>query len=339
MTSERPQHGGTCFTGARRRLLDAMVVCVCERGYAGVSVGSLCARARTSRRTFYNEFGSLQTCFLAVLDDGLETAKGIVVEAVRAGESETPDMRDRADPLDGARRALSALLAFMDDRPALARVWLVESLAAGSWAMEHRERNITALTEQIIELTVDVPEAEADRTIIAGVMASVLGLLQRSMLEEASKPLTSLLIPLSRLIAAPDYGRGAQGREAQASQGPGPIGAMERDESDGRMRLDSGGSADADLPAPLSNPRARRMRQCVIEMAKHPGGSNSAIAAAVGISSHSQTSEILTRLARLGLAQRRRTKPGYPNVWFLTVRGEAAAAALGAAIEHQAPQG
>jgi hypothetical protein len=46
---------------------------------------------------------------------------------------------------DGVRSALVSLLAFLDCEPLLARVWLIESLAAGAWALERRERDLAAL--------------------------------------------------------------------------------------------------------------------------------------------------------------------------------------------------
>ncbi len=57
---------------------------------------------------------------------------------------------DQDDWREGIRGALESLLMFFDEQPLLARVWLVESLAAGSWALERRERHVRALTRMIV---------------------------------------------------------------------------------------------------------------------------------------------------------------------------------------------
>ena len=78
-----------------------------------------------STRTFYEEFDDLRECFLAVLDLGLERAGELIAQAIRARGA----LAGR-----GAGRAGVAAV-FFDSEPALTRVWFVEALAAGSWAL------------------------------------------------------------------------------------------------------------------------------------------------------------------------------------------------------------
>ena len=54
----------------RDSILEAVVSVVYEGGFAGASVTSVCARAKVSRRTFYETFDSLQDCFSALLEEG-----------------------------------------------------------------------------------------------------------------------------------------------------------------------------------------------------------------------------------------------------------------------------
>ena len=58
-------------TGERRRarVLRAAVVEAGEHGYASLTVGHIAARARVSRRTFYEMFDDREACLLAVLQD------------------------------------------------------------------------------------------------------------------------------------------------------------------------------------------------------------------------------------------------------------------------------
>jgi AcrR family transcriptional regulator len=56
----------------RARLLGAAVALVEELGYGNVSVAHITARARVSRRTFYDLFANREDCLLAVIDDTVQ---------------------------------------------------------------------------------------------------------------------------------------------------------------------------------------------------------------------------------------------------------------------------
>ncbi len=53
----------------RSRLLSAAVATVEELGWSGASVAHITARARVSRRTFYDLFDNREDCLLAILED------------------------------------------------------------------------------------------------------------------------------------------------------------------------------------------------------------------------------------------------------------------------------
>src|SRR5271155_5183301 len=117
-----------------------MVEVVAERGYAGSSVERVAARAGVSRRTFYASFENREACVLALLDLGLKRTGDLVARAFAREDTWE----------DGVRSALASLLGFLDSEPLLARVWLVESLAAGSRALERREHNLAALRALVV---------------------------------------------------------------------------------------------------------------------------------------------------------------------------------------------
>jgi len=82
------------------------------------------------------------------------------------------------------------------------------------------------------------------------------------------------------------------------------------------------------LPAGLSHPGAYRARSCVIFLAANPGVSNKAVAVGIGVSSLGQVSELLNRLAGIGLLIKRSGGAGHPNALWLTPQGEQIAQAL-----------
>jgi AcrR family transcriptional regulator len=79
----------------RHRLLEALSRAVDEKGYRGVTIADVAGRARVSRRTFYEHFGSASVAASALLDESTgagtrcpdpDTALGaLCVEVVAAG--------------------------------------------------------------------------------------------------------------------------------------------------------------------------------------------------------------------------------------------------------------
>src|SRR6201999_155311 len=51
----------------RIRLLDVMATSITERGYPASTVAHIVRHARTSKRTFYDQFASKEQCFLELL--------------------------------------------------------------------------------------------------------------------------------------------------------------------------------------------------------------------------------------------------------------------------------
>ena len=51
----------------RQRLLDGLAASITERGYRASTVADIVRHARTSKRTFYDQFPSKEQCFLELL--------------------------------------------------------------------------------------------------------------------------------------------------------------------------------------------------------------------------------------------------------------------------------
>jgi AcrR family transcriptional regulator len=289
----------------RARILRAMVLCAAERGYAGTTVRGVCARARVSHDTFYETFDGLRGCFLAVLDDGYDRARALISQA----------FADQDDWREGIRSALGSLLLFFDEQPLLARVWLVESLAAGSWALERRERHVRALTQMIVTRWPLPPGVQLNPLAPAAVMELTLGIIHTQLLRGSREPLVALLPLLMGLINAIHRGVPAATLEIQRA----------REHTHGtptqQLTHTKPVASDAKLPRALLDPRAYRARQCLHYLLEHPGASNQQIAHATGIAQPAQASKLLTRLRNLGLLTKHNKSPGGPNAWTLTPHG------------------
>jgi AcrR family transcriptional regulator len=308
----------------RDRILEAMVELAAEHGFAGVSVKLLTGRAGVSTRTFYEEFEDLRQCFLAVLDLALERAGGLIVQAYAREERWQ----------DGVLGALASLLVYFDSEPALTRVWFVQALAAGPWALGRREQIAGMLRSTIVEHWAVRGEQPPDPVAATGVMASVLGLIHTHLVTEQPEPLIELLGPLMGLVTslyldredvAREVQRGAQlAREIQAGEDV----RWTLSAQAARADIRQGADPDTAIPATLANPNARRARECLLFLADHPDSSNREIAAAIGVGDQSQISRLLSYLAAEQLVTKRSEGAGKRNAWRLTPRGEQVARVL-----------
>jgi AcrR family transcriptional regulator len=119
----------------RERLLEAMIGVAAESGYQEASVERILARARVSRRTFYDLFEDREDCFLAAYDEVVTHVIALIVDAFEGGD--TVEERMRA--------ALDAFFRFCADEPEAARACIVEVMAAGPRARARRAETMERL--------------------------------------------------------------------------------------------------------------------------------------------------------------------------------------------------
>jgi AcrR family transcriptional regulator len=133
----------TVADSQRKRLLDAIIELVAEKGYPEATIGDIVARAGTAKRTFYDHFADKLQCFLAALD--LITAPLVASSGRLFAVSGT--VRERCEY---SLRGYFELLASM---PNAAKVFYLEAIAAGPEAVTRRNdvhlkfaRNIVMLS-------------------------------------------------------------------------------------------------------------------------------------------------------------------------------------------------
>jgi AcrR family transcriptional regulator len=293
-----------------------MVEVAGERGYAGASVGLVVAQAGVSRRTFYGCFESREACVLTLLDLGLERIGDLVARAFAREDTWQ----------DGVLSALASVLGFLDSEPLLARVWLVESLAAGSRALERRERNLAALREQVVSSWPAEDRWTLPPLAAEGAMASVLGIIYTHIVTGWPTPLIDLLGPLVGLVAAQYLPSRAVASEIERGE-----------ELARKIQATSGHTirTRVAIPAVLSNPNAHRARRCVLFLGEHPQASNREIASGIGVAHASQISKLLSCLLSERLVAKHSAGAGKRNAWWLTSRGEEVLRALRTGADRQ----
>jgi AcrR family transcriptional regulator len=120
----------------RARIVHALAEEVVAHGYRDATVAGIVKRAGVARNTFYDNFANKEECFLAASDLAGEEAMWHVADAVRVAPREWADQ---------VRAGIGAFLAYVASESALARVFVVESLAAGPAAAQRYERTVRAV--------------------------------------------------------------------------------------------------------------------------------------------------------------------------------------------------
>lgn len=129
----RGRHGlprAFVVSNQRERIIDALAVVCATKGYAAATVEDVIAQAGVSRRTFYDLFSSKQECFLIAYELVMDRVIRAVERAYASGNCEWPQRMTRL---------LRTLLSQLAAEPELARLVMVDVLAAGQAALECRD--------------------------------------------------------------------------------------------------------------------------------------------------------------------------------------------------------
>ncbi len=295
----------------RARLLAAALTAVDELGCERVTVAQITARARISRRTFYEMFSGCEDCLAAVVDDAVAQLEG----ELRAARLDRLSWRERV------RTGLWTILCFLDREPVLARVCVVEISRAGGVAQERRGVALARLVQALGEGS---PRglAEGPGSMTAeGLVGAVLAIVQTRLSTMPREPLSRLLGDLMGMIVLPYQGAAAARRERDR---PAPTPAPVRDVAS--QRLAGRGDPLHGVPMRLTY----RTMRVLGGIQAQPGASNREVAEAAGVQDQGQISKLLRRLEGLGLLENQGAKPltGEPNAWHLTPAGERIAQSL-----------
>lgn len=295
---------------------------VALRGSSSMTVARVIARARVSRRLFYELFADIEDCLLATFEWAVEQARAVMMDAYRGEQG-----RDGHEWLEQMRVGLAALLRFFDRQPLLAQLCIVHAAGGGRRVLERRSAVIAELCEAVDRgRALGTGERVPSPIVAEGVVGAVLAVLYARVLacepvtvsnhrpSEVGAPLIELHGELISMIVLPYLGAAAAGRElARAAPPPPP--------------------SFAEMPGPIAVPASEhagarltyRTVQVLRAIAELPAGSNREVAERAGVVDQGQISKILTRLEYQGLVVNRGGSGparGAPNSWWLTERGE-----------------
>jgi AcrR family transcriptional regulator len=127
----------------RRRLLDGLAGSITERGYRATTVADVVRSAKTSKRTFYDEFASKEECFVELLAANNEDLIAHITEAVDT--EATPDTQVHA--------AVLAYVEHIEARPAITLSWIREAPALGDLARPLNRLAMQHLTDMLVGIS------------------------------------------------------------------------------------------------------------------------------------------------------------------------------------------
>ncbi|GFG73854.1 TetR/AcrR family transcriptional regulator [Mycobacterium botniense] len=127
----------------RRRLLNGLANSIGERGYRATTVADIVRHARTSKRTFYDQFSSKEQCFLELLRADTERLADDIRTAV------DPE----ADWHHQIRQAVEAYVHHIEARPAITLSWIRELPSLGAAARPVQRHGLQLLTNLLIDLS------------------------------------------------------------------------------------------------------------------------------------------------------------------------------------------
>jgi AcrR family transcriptional regulator/DNA-binding MarR family transcriptional regulator len=305
-----PRHGSVQVAEVQRsRILSAAVQVVSVYGYPKMTVSRVTGRAGVSRRTFYDLFEDREDCFLAVFEDAVARASGVLVSAYEDGGR---SWRERV------RAGLGALLGFFDEEPAVCSLLVVDALKAGPLVQGRRAEILKQFAATLQE---DGSRAGSGRELPPltgeGVVGAVLGVVHTRLSSGQPGRMSDLLNPLMAMIVLRYLGPAAVQREMDR-----PV--AKASGSKRRGTIPSASAPSSDLLHELPMRLTYRTLRVLSAISEQPGASNRMIGEMAGASDQGQISKLLARLGKLGLVDNSGQGQAYGecNAWRLTARGE-----------------
>lgn len=134
----------------RQRLVDALAASIADIGYSATTVADIVRRARTSRRTFYENFPDREGCLVALLSDTNAEAIGVISAAVDPAAAWEVQIR----------QAVQAWIANAESHPAVMLSW-IRDLPALGMAARNLQREVTEAFITLIQALSDTDELHA----------------------------------------------------------------------------------------------------------------------------------------------------------------------------------
>jgi AcrR family transcriptional regulator len=197
MSSTRPELPREFVAGhKRKRMMDAIAELTAEQGYEATKIADIVRRAAVARKTLYDNFDGKEDLFLSAIDSTV-TEMRVLVEGA---------CDDGGDPEERIVAGLEALLDFIAEHPAAARMCMVEAVSATPGSARLYD---AAVHEFVALLKKSTPEeADLPGTIEESLVGGVAWILQLQIRRGEAETAPGLLPELSQFVLSPYLGLG-----------------------------------------------------------------------------------------------------------------------------------
>ncbi len=129
--------------GQRQRMLMGMAQTIAQHGYRGATITEVVRFAKVSKRTFYEEFGDKESCFLELYEQTRDQLQQLIREQTDATSA---DWREQI--ATGARAYYTALSV----EPLLTRAFFIEVATLSERATRVRRESFDSFAQTLLEL-------------------------------------------------------------------------------------------------------------------------------------------------------------------------------------------
>jgi AcrR family transcriptional regulator len=183
----------------RERILAAVAEVCSSSGYVAMSVEDIVVTSGVSRRTFYDNFRGKEDVYLAAYDEVVSQLLTRVSDAYNEADGLVAKVRD----------SLATLLDFIADEPAFADMCIVEVMAAGTNAIERRNRTMAAFAGLIEQAaSAELPKSKLPPSLTAETLVGgIYEVIYARVLQGHGDELPALLPDLLFSVLLPYLGR------------------------------------------------------------------------------------------------------------------------------------
>lgn len=200
MTTTRPELPREFVAGhKRRRMMDAIAELTAEQGYEATKIADIVRRAGVARKTLYDNFDGKEDLFLSSVDATLTEMRAVVEEACAAADSSEGRIVG----------GLEALLDFIADHPAAARMCMLEAISATPGSARLYDSGMRAFVELLRRSAPD--GADLPDTIEESLAGGVAWIVQQQIRRGEAEKAPELMAELSQFVLSPYRGVGKVG--------------------------------------------------------------------------------------------------------------------------------
>jgi AcrR family transcriptional regulator len=175
----------------------ALAELTAEQGYEATKISDIVRRAGVARKTLYDNFEGKEEVFLAAFDDARD-------EVLRRVEESAADLD--GDWRERIEAGLAAILGYLAEEPAVARMCMIEALSATPATTKRYEdamETFVELTRRTLPRDDRLPDTIAE-TLVGGVAWIVYQQIRRGEAEQVE----DLLPELTEFMVGPYLGAG-----------------------------------------------------------------------------------------------------------------------------------